>query len=224
MNLPLAENALLATFAASMNRNIFIIRAVLLIAAIWLAVFFVRRWASDQKISAAILQKTIDKAEFADWSEQLGSTNDAASREKKIREIAEITNRLDFREREKSRENRTLEGLFRKMSPSERTMFIELTVAESMSQFMQALDKMPPKERKSFVKRGLEEIVDGRTEEEIKRTRELGDDVMERITKEGIKAYFEKASSETKMDLAPLMEAMNDIMQGMRGQQFGPPR
>jgi hypothetical protein len=83
---------------------------------------------------------------------------------------------------------------------------------------------MPPKERKSFVKRGLEEIVDGRTEEEIKRTRELGDDVMERITKEGIKAYFEKASSETKMDLAPLMEAMNDIMQGMRGQQFGPPR
>jgi flagellar motor component MotA len=89
---------------------------------------------------------------------------------------------------------------------------------------MIALDKMSPEERKSFVKRGLEEIAEGRTEEDLKRTREMDADVIEKVTSEGMKAYFQKASADTKMDLAPLMEAMNDIMQGMRGQKFGPPQ
>jgi hypothetical protein len=46
---------------------------------------------------------------------------------------------------------------------------------------------------------------------------------MNKITEEGMRAYFEKANSETKLDLAPLMESMNEVMQGMRGNRFGPP-
>jgi hypothetical protein len=207
-----------------MNQKRFVIRALVVIAIIWAAVFAVRSWAAQRKITAEALQKAVESSQFADWSTQAGSSTDAERREQQIRKIADITNRLDFREREKNRENRTLEGLFRNLSTDERNLFIELTVAESMSQFMIALDKMSPKERKSFVKRGLEEVAAGRTEEDIKRTKELGDDVIEKVTTEGMKAYFQKASADTKMDLAPLMEAMNDIMQGMRGQKFGPPQ
>jgi hypothetical protein len=46
--------------------------------------------------------------------------------------------------------------------------------------------------------------------------------VLERITREGMRAYFEKSSTETKLDLAPLMEAVHETMQGLRGNQFGP--
>ena len=207
-----------------MNQKRFIIRALVIIAVIWVAVFAVRTWAAQRKITAEALQKAVERSQFSDWSTQSGSNSDAERREQKIREIAAITNRLDFREREKNRENRTLEGLYRNLSADERNLFIELTVAESMSQFMIALDKMSPTERKSFVKRGLEEIAEGRTEEDLERTRELGADVIEKVTQEGMKAYFQKASADTKMDLAPLMEAMNDIMQGMRGNKFGPPQ
>ena len=207
-----------------MNQKRFAIRALVIIAVIWAAVFAVRSWAAQRKITAGALQKAVESSQFSDWSTQAGSSTDAERREQQIRKIADITNRLDFREREKNRENRTLEGLFRNLSAEERNLFIELTVAESMSQFMIALDKMSPKERKIFVKRGLEEIAEGRTEEDLKRTKELGADVMEKVTTEGMKAYFQKASTDTKMDLAPLMEAMNDIMQGMRGQKFGPPQ
>jgi hypothetical protein len=214
----------LATFCPFMNQKRFIIRALVIIAVIWVAVFAVRTWAAQRKITAEALQKAVERSQFSDWSTQSGSNSDAERREQKIREIAAITNRLDFREREKNRENRTLEGLYRNLSADERNLFIELTVAESMSQFMIALDKMSPTERKSFVKRGLEEIAEGRTEEDLERTRELGADVIEKVTQEGMKAYFQKASADTKMDLAPLMEAMNDIMQGMRGNKFGPPQ
>jgi len=39
-----------------------------------------------------------------------------------------------------------------------------------------------------------------------------------------MRAYFEKSNSDTKLDLAPLMDAMNETMQGLRGNEFGPRR
>ena len=73
------------------------------------------------------------------------------------------------------------------------------------------------------MEQGLREIESGKTAEEMARARELGDDLLETIAGEGIRAYFDKASTDTKLDLAPLMESMNEVMQGLRGQEFGPP-
>ena len=91
-----------------------------------------------------------------------------------------------------------------------------------MASFMEALDALPPAERKKFVEKGISEITSGKTEEEMARAEELGDDLLETIANEGMRAYFEKANADTKLDLAPLMESMNEVMQGLRGQQFGP--
>lgn len=208
-----------------MQQRRFLIQAIAALVVIWLIVLCVRSWAGSKKITAERIQREIAEAGFADWSQ--GAPGDgglAQKREEKIREIAELTNRLDFNEREKNRENRSGENFFRMLSPEERNLFIDLTVAESMNRFMQALDQMPAADRKRFVKQGLEEIAKGKTAEDMERTKELGDDVMKKITDEGMRAYFEKASAETKLDLAPLMESMNEVMQGLRGNRFGPPQ
>jgi hypothetical protein len=97
-------------------------------------------------------------------------------------------------------------------------------VMESMNRFMEALDSMPPAQRKKFVEQGLSEIENGRTAEEMARAKELGADLLEKISQEGMRAYFEKSTTQTKLDLAPLMEAVNETMQGLRGSEFGPPR
>lgn len=200
-------------------------QAIAALVTIWLVVFVVRAYAGSKKITAERIQKEISAAQFADWSQGgAGHESQASKREEKIRKIAELTNRLDFHEREKNRANRTNEEFFRLLSAQERSLFINLTVAESMNRFMQALDQMPAAERKRFVKQGLEEIAKGKTAEDMERTRELGDDVMQKIAEEGMRAYFEKSNAETKLDLAPLMESMNEVMQGLRGNRFGPPR
>lgn len=209
----------------SMQQRRFLIQAIAALVVIWLIVFGVRSWAGSKKITAERIQKEIAEAGFDDWS--AGAPGDggiAKKREEKIREIAELTNRLDFNEREKNRDNRSGEIFFRLLTAKERNLFIDLTVAESMNRFMQALDQMPAADRKRFVKQGLEEIAKGKTAEEMERTNELGDDVLKKITDEGMRAYFEKASAETKLDLAPLMESMNEVMQGLRGNRFGPPQ
>ena len=209
-----------------MNRRMVVLKAVMVLAAVWLGVWAIRSYAGSRKVTAESLNARIAKSGFDDWSE-LETPPDAAEarrREEEIRGISEIVNRLDFAEREKNRMNRSGDDFFRKLNAKEKSLFIDLTVMESMNRFMEAIDSMPPGQRKKFVEQGLKEIQDGRTEEEMARANELGADLLEKISQEGMRAYFEKSSTDTKLDLAPLMQAINETMQGLRGNEFGPPR
>ncbi|MEO8615770.1 MAG: hypothetical protein ABI600_11570, partial [Luteolibacter sp.] len=58
--------------------------------------------------------------------------------------------------------------------------------------------------------------------DDMARTDAMSDELLEKISQEGMRAYFEKSNSDTKLDLAPLMDAMNETMQGLRGNEFGP--
>ena len=199
-----------------------VIKAVVVLAVVWAVVLGVRSAASDQKITAERLGKEIRGAGFADWSEEGGTAAVAAQREEKLRDLAAKYNRLDFSERQKDRESRSGEEFFRKLTAGEKELFVNLTIVESMGRFMEAIDQMPAAERKRFVETGLKEIQQGRTEEEMKRAQEVDDKLLTKISEEGMRAYFDKASADTKMDIAPLMEAINEVMQGLRGNQFGP--
>jgi hypothetical protein len=202
-----------------MRRNRILLQTAALIAVIWGAVAVVRSFAGSRQVTAERVAREIDAAGFEDWSQRDGTDG---SREEKLRKVAALVNHLDFAEREKNRDDRSTERFFRLMSPAEKKLFIDLTLRESMGKFMEAIDALPPEKRKEFVEQGLREIQSGRTEEEMARARELGDDLLETIAGEGMRAYFEKASADTKLDLAPLMESMNEVMQGLRGSEFGP--
>ncbi len=202
------------------NKSI-IIKAVAVLIAVWVVVFAVRSMAASKKITAERLDREISELGFEDWSESSGSGVDAKERQKEIHRISNMVNRLDFKEREKNRESRSTEDFFRKLDASEKNLFIDLTIVDTMNRFMEALDQMPPKQRKKFVEQGLREIQEGRTEEEMARAQELDDQLLTKISEEGMRAFFNEASADTKLDLAPLMEAMNEVMQGLRGNEFG---
>ncbi len=192
-----------------------------MLAVVWMLVFAVRSMAASKKITAQRLDREIVGLRLEDWSESNGSAGDAQKREKEIRRIAEMVNRLDFTERERNRESRSTEDFFRKLNAREKNLFVDLTIVETMGRFMEALDQMPPEQRKNFVEQGMREIQEGRTEEEMARAQEMDDELLTKISQEGMRAYFNEASADTKLDLAPLMEAMNEVMQGLRGNEFG---
>lgn len=195
------------------------VQALVVLVLVWGAVAGVRSIAGAKRITAEKLERTIERGGFEDWSGRAEAPDAAVAgrRDAQVREVAEMVNLLDFAEREKARENRIGEGFFRKLSNPEKELFIDLTIEKSMKTFMQAIDGLKPEERKRFVEKGLSEIEEGRTEEEMKRARELSEDLLARISSEGMKAYFEDASADTKLDLAPLMEAMDGVMKGMSG-------
>ena len=203
-----------------MRRSRVLLQTLLLLVLIWGAVAGLRAVAGAKQVTAEKVTAVIDAAAMADWSERSGTDK---TREEKLRNIAGLVNRLDFAERQKTRGYRSSERFYRVLSNDEKKLFIDLTVRESMGKFMEAIDSLPPEKRKEFVEQGLEEIESGKTAEEMARAKELGDDLLETIAGEGMRAYFEKANTDTKLDLAPLMESMNEVMQGLRGQEFGPP-
>ena len=199
-------------------------KAALVLVLVWTCVWGIRAYAGSRKITAERVNRAVAEANFADWSAQTASSDaaEASRREEELRKIAFLVNRLDFQEREKNRENRSGEAFFRKLAPTEKSLFIDLTIVESMGRFMESLDTMKPEQRKKFVEQGLKEINEGRTKAEMERADQLGADLLDKISQQGMKAYFEKSSADTKLDLAPLMEAMNESMQGLRGNEFGP--
>lgn len=198
-----------------------IIKALAVLATVWLVVFAIRSVAASKKITAQRLNQEIGSLRLEDLSETSGSAADNEKREKDIRRIADMVNRLDFKEREKNRNSPATENFFRRLNPREKNLFIDLTIVETMGRFMEALDQMPAEQRKQFVEQGLREIEEGRTEEEMARAEELDEQLLSKISQEGMRAYFNEASADTKLDLAPLMEAMNEVMQGLRGNEFG---
>lgn len=206
------------------NRRKTWIQGLVLLAVLWLIVWGVRSYAGGKRITAASVNAAIARAAFADASDPAATlaASEASRREESIRDIADMVNRLDFQEREKNRGNPVPEEFFRKMNAREKNLFIDLTVRESMARFMEALDAMPPEQRRKFVEQGLREVNEGRTAEDLERAEALGADLVQKISQEGMRAYFEKASADTKLDLAPLMNAVNETMQGLRGNQFGP--
>ena len=207
-----------------MARRDVLIKAALVLTVVWTCVWGVRAFAGARKITAERVNREVAAANFADWSarESPPDATEARRRDQELRKIALLVNGLDFQEREKNRDNRSGENFFRKLAPNEKGLFIDLTIKESMGRFMETLDAMKPEQRKKFVEQGLKEISNGRTGDDMARADELGPDLLDKISKQGMKAYFEKSSADTKIDLAPLMEAMNETMQGLRGNEFGP--
>lgn len=207
-----------------MRKRRLILQALVATLAVWAVVAVVRGVAGERRITAEKLEAAISESDFEDWSgrNSLPPGGPTERRDRQLREIADMVNRLDFAEREKTRERRSGERFFGRLADPEKELFIDLTIEESMTTFMQAIDALPAGERRKFVEDGLREIEDGRTEEEMQRARELSEDLLARVSNEGMKAYFEEASAETKLDLAPLMEAMDEVMKGMRGREFGP--
>ena len=209
-----------------MARRKVIIKAAIVLLLVWSCVWVVRSYAGSRKITAERVNREVAAARFADWSAEQSPPDaaEAQRRDKELRKIAKLVNGLDFQEREKNRDNRTGEAFFRKLAPTEKSLFIDLTIMESMGRFMESLDAMKPEQRKKFVEQGLKEINEGRTKAEMERADQLGADLLDQISQQGMKAYFEKSSADTKLDLAPLMQSMNETMQGLRGNEFGPRR
>jgi hypothetical protein len=53
----------------------------------------------------------------------------------------------------------------------------------------------------------------------MERLRREDEQVFENVVEKGLGAYYEEASAETKMDLAPLMEEMQQRMRGFGGRR-----
>jgi len=154
----------------------------------------------------------------APWLED--ETASDAAREKRIGEIIAQVNLLDFDQRRRLREGDQSGSrrFFESLTQEEKSRFLKETVEHHFRSVMKAFNKMDPEERKRLVKQAQADMrrnnVDGQNLEQLKKEDEQ---VFETVVGKGLGAYYEEASAETKMDLAPLMEEMQQRLRGFPG-------
>lgn len=202
-----------------MNRGTLFIKVGAGIVVLWLAVFGVKALVAPHQATPERVSELIEEANFLDYStyDQVPKLALAEARQAQMEEVASVVNRLDLSGQEASRD--ALESFWQKLSATERRQFVDLTM-ESFTRFFEALDALTPEARREFVERGFREIQDGTTEARMETLLAQDPEIMERIAEYGMKAYFENASAETKMEMAPFLKATNEVMQGIRGQPF----
>lgn len=158
-------------------------------------------------------------------SHPLDPAADAAGREQVIRRVADQINRLDAEQRQTARNRRdgsgqAMRNFFAGMRPEERALFVELTIGPTFSHLMASFNQMSREERRGIASNAIERLrKEGAVPpEEARLWEEQGPEVLEKVVSQGLRSYYQEASADTKLDFAPVLEAMQRVLQSPRGQ------
>lgn len=196
-------------------RNWLLVKGSLIILVLWLVVGGVIKVAGSMKPTPERIRKYAEQNNLAE-------IDDPEARKKVIADIAEMMNEMDskdFREWEEQEGDRELRREFMgSMSAEEQWYFMDKRMGRAFSQMMEVFNDMERNERKKMVADALKEI---------RRRNESGDslgnrvdmeevdpEIIDKVAEAGLEAYFKDASAETKIDLAPLMEEVQSLING----------
>lgn len=180
------------------------LRIVLILTAVWILAGAVIFWMRAARPTPASLAAYIDRHPI----ENLGP----AQRAKEIEAIARQLNKLNFDQRQEFRRLKTDRRLFQQMTPEERARFLDLTLPEGYRQLMIALNKMQPERRKKLVQRALDDIEKDRPEIAGR----LDQAEVQKFISQGMESFYKEASSDVKLDFAPVIEQLQRVTQGLR--------
>lgn len=191
-------------------RNLLLVKGVVALLLVWGVAYGLMRWAGASRPTPEKVMA------FADAND-LSGIDDPEERKRVIGELATMLNGLEpseVRELEKRAGKDPRQDFLGEMSPEEQLYFLERRVGRAFQQMMQSFNEMEREERRRIVERSLKRMQEERGGPG--RLEEADPEIAEKITQAGLKSYYEDASAETKIDLAPLLEEMQRSMSMMR--------
>ena len=183
----------------------FWIKAVLLLAAVWLVAGGIMMWARKVKPSPESVSRYIETNPVEGRS--------PTERREIIDNLATQINRLGYEERRETRMERRPDKFFKNLTPEEQAHFLDRTLPEGFKQMMTAFNNLTPEKRRKLVQRTIEDLRRDREQLGDQAPPGLDDPNVQRIVTEGLKSFYSGASAETKMDFAPIIEELQKNMQ-----------
>lgn len=137
-----------------------------------------------------------------------------SGREKIIGNVESMLNRVTFEERQKIQRAGATRDFFKGLTPAEQEGFLDATLPAGFKQLMESFNKMAPDKRKNIVERALADMKKHEGEEPPPGR---DDQLAQHMVDQGLRSFYKDASSDTKLDLAPLIEQMQKNLQGGGG-------
>ncbi len=196
-----------------------VLLAGLVVAGVWLIAWGGFRLAGGWRMTA---DKVRAYVESTDLSRLTGE-----ARARAIRGLIDRLNRLSLEERRRVRLERQWARWFDEMTDAEKGAFIEATLPTGFKQMLASFEQMPETNRQTAIAEAVKRLRDARSalEQEGELPAEAGtnappilsDELQQKIVKLGLKTYYAESSAETKAELAPLLE---EIQQSMASGRF----
>lgn len=188
----------------SNHRRVWVLGLILLVG-VWSVALAAMAWARSAEATPAKVIALLDESPLEGL--------DAGERMRRVEQLAAMVNRLPFEARRDPQLQRLLRDRFAVMSVEERSRYLDLVLPRGLQQMMDAINQMPRDQRRAMVDEALIEIRKGQRDPEQQAFEEqVGQEQLQRIVDEGLRAYLRDASAEAKLDLQPLIEQMQQQM------------
>jgi len=150
----------------------------------------------------------------------------AAERARTLRQFEDMINAMPADERRRWRTEDGWKRIYGEMTDEERGQFIEATLPSGFKQMMDSFAAMPEDQRKKVVEDAINNLRQGRPNSPSDGSGSgygtngpppLSPELEQQVRQLGLKAYYGQSSAEIKVELAPLMEEIqNQIQNGGR--------
>lgn len=194
-------------------RNQFLLKGIAGILILWAVVFGVLK-------AVGSIKPTPEKILKYGQDHPLAEIEDPDERREVIGNIADMLNQLEpseISELESQQRGDPRREFFGEMTPEEQMFFLEKRIGRAFQQIMQSFNEMDREQRKQIVERSLKQMEENPNGGGRGNLEDADPEIVEKITTAGFKSYYQDASAETKLDLAPLMEQMQRNMSRMGG-------
>ena len=150
----------------------------------------------------------------------------APARAKAIRELADKLNALSLEERRKSQLERQAWSWFDRMTEQERGDFLEATMPTGFKQMLTAFEQLPEEKRRKSIDDALRRLREARDQMAggpgvgspggTSSPPVLSEELQAKVRTIGLRTFYSQSSAQTKAELAPLLEELQQVMESGR--------
>ncbi len=195
-----------------------VLYCALAVVAIWVVAIVGYSIAKRSRVTAEKVKAYADSIDL--------KTLSGDARAQALRKLADMINSLSFEERQRTRFERTSWRLLEQMTEEEKGTFIDATMPTGFKQMVNAFEQLPEDKRARAIsdavrrlKQAQARMQAGAEDPGLDGTNgppPLSPELQARIRTIGLKAFYSQSSAQTKAEVAPLLEELQQIMQSGR--------
>ncbi len=184
------------------------------LALVWAGVGVVM-WVTEDSVYSS--EKTLSLMANAPWlaDEDLADAPRKAYLDKVISSVI----KLDFNQRSEMREDglETMDHFFKSLTDEEKGQYVNRTVEENFKAVMKGLEKLPAEDRRRIIG-GIQREMKKKAAKNPEMQMMLDQDAasFEKSFTKDMGLFFKEAPLSMKLEMAPMLEAMQGRMQGTR--------
>jgi hypothetical protein len=181
------------------------------LALVWAGVGVVM-WVTEDSVFSP--EKTLALMENAPWF-----ADEDAPRKAYLDKVINSVLKLDFSQRNQMREDglETMERFTKSLTDEEKGEYVGRTVEENFKAVMKGLEKLPAEDRRRIIG-GIQREMKKKAAKNPEMQMMLDQDAasFEKSFTKDMGLFFKEAPLSMKLEMAPMLEAMQGRMQGMR--------